>query len=84
MNVIQREISKSIKDLIAKYPILALTGTKQSGKTTLLKNLFESYRYVSLEDPDIREYAQDDPKGFLNEYHDEVIFDEVQRVPQLF
>ena len=63
---------------------MALTGPRQSGKTTLLKELFKDYRYISLENPDIRAFATDDPNGFLNEYSENVTLDEVQRVPSLF
>lgn len=67
-----------------KYPILALTGPRQSGKTTFLKSQFSDYEYVNLENPDIRNYAIEDPNGFLKQYNKHVIFDEVQRVPHLF
>jgi predicted AAA+ superfamily ATPase len=66
------------------FPVLALTGPRQSGKTTLLKSLFREYTYVSLESPNVRSYAQEDPIGFLNQYSSKVIFDEAQRVPELF
>ena len=82
--MIQRNIITIIDDLKDKFPIIALTGPRQSGKTTLLKNRFPTYKYVSLEDPDMRNFAQNDPKGFLNTYNAYIIFDEVQRVPQLF
>jgi uncharacterized protein len=82
--MIQRNIITIIDDLKDKFPIIALTGPRQSGKTTLLKNRFPNYKYVSLEDPDMRDFAQNDPKGFLNTYASHIIFDEVQRVPQLF
>ena len=67
-----------------KYPILALTGPRQSGKTTFLKTQFSDYQYVNLENIDNRNYALDDPNGFLKQYSSYVIFDEVQRVPHLF
>lgn len=67
-----------------KYPIITLTGPRQSGKSTLLKNSFPGYKYVSLEDPDMRLFATDDPRGFLATYPDKTIIDEVQRVPSLF
>lgn len=67
-----------------KYPILALTGPRQSGKTTFLKNHFPEYAYVNLENLDNRKFATDDPNGFLKQYDNYVIFDEVQRVPELF
>ncbi|MBU2047091.1 MAG: ATP-binding protein [Bacteroidetes bacterium] len=83
-NIIDRQIVELLLSQINKFPILALTGPRQSGKTTLLKELFKNYRYVSLESPDIRSFATDDPIGFLSQYDDKVILDEVQRVPQLF
>lgn len=82
--VVQREITNSIKQTKDKYPILAVTGPRQSGKTTLLKSVFPDYRYVSLENPDMRTFAETDPNGFLKRYDEKVIFDEVQRVPHLF
>ncbi|GGE59480.1 hypothetical protein EV200_103509 [Pedobacter psychrotolerans] len=81
---VKRQITHIIKKQQSKFPILALTGPRQSGKTTLLKELFKDYRYISLENPDIRAFATDDPNGFLNEYSENVILDEVQRVPSLF
>lgn len=67
-----------------KYPILAVTGPRQSGKTTMLKTMLPGYRYVNLEDPDLRQYAKEDPRGFLNKYDNKVVFDEVQQSPHLF
>ena len=81
---IPRDIVESLNRLRSKYPILAVTGPRQSGKTTLLRHLFPDYQYVTLENPDIRERALSDPNGFLNTYSQRVIFDEVQQVPQLF
>ena len=81
---VKRQITHIIKKQQSKFPILALTGPRQSGKTTLLKELFKDYRYISLENPDIRAFATDDPNGFLKEYSENVILDEVQRVPSLF
>ena len=70
--------------MAAKFPVITITGPRQSGKTTLCRNLFKGYRYVSLEDPDLRQFAENDPKGFLEEYNYHVIIDEVQNVPHLF
>ncbi len=70
--------------MMAKYPILAVTGPRQSGKTTLLQTTLNDYRYVTLENPDNREFAERDPKGFMTEYNQKVIFDEVQNIPSLF
>lgn len=67
-----------------KYPVLALTGPRQSGKTTFLKTEFTDYQYVNLENLDSRNFALEDPNGFLKQYDKYVIFDEVQRVPHLF
>ncbi len=79
-----REIKKEMDIYLSKYPILVLTGPRQSGKTTFLKNEFSNYKYVNLENFDHRNYAITDPNGFLAEHGDFVIFDEVQRVPELF
>ena len=82
--MVNREIAGAMKQLAEKYPIIALTGPRQSGKTTLLKEMFSDYRYVNLENPDTRNFAETDPQSFLNQYGKYVIFDEVQRVPHLF
>lgn len=82
--MIARSIAANIRGQLNKYPIVALTGPRQSGKTTLLRQLFDQYEYVSLESPDVRSFAQEDPRGFLKKYHQQVILDEVQRVPELF
>ena len=70
--------------LAAKYPVVSVIGPRQSGKTTLVKACFPEKSYVSLEDPDKREYALNDPRGFLSDHRDGVILDEVQRAPHLF
>jgi len=67
-----------------KYPVVTLTGPRQSGKSTLLKESFPDYEYISLEDLDIRFFAQNDPKGFIATYPDKVIIDEIQQTPELF
>jgi predicted AAA+ superfamily ATPase len=67
-----------------KYPILAITGPRQSGKTTFLKKQFPDYEYVNLENLDVRNFAIEDPNAFLKQFNQYVIFDEVQRAPQLF
>ncbi|MCC7466228.1 MAG: ATP-binding protein [Saprospiraceae bacterium] len=82
--MIQRALAIQIKKLAGLYPIVALTGPRQSGKTTLLVNMFPEYRYVSLENPDNLSFAVNDPNGFLELYSENVIFDEVQRAPELF
>lgn len=82
--IIKRQIINAIHELRNKYPILAITGPRQSGKTTLLKSMFPDYQYVNLENPDVRSFAESDPNSFLAMYEKFVIFDEVQRVPLLF
>ena len=82
--MIERALGKKLKELATKYPVVTLTGPRQSGKSTLLKALFADYRYVSLEDPDMREFSNSDPRGFLASFDDKVIIDEAQRNPQLF
>ncbi|MBL6962720.1 MAG: ATP-binding protein [Bacteroidetes bacterium] len=82
--IIERNIAHSLLTMITKYPVIALTGPRQSGKTTLLKDIFSEYDYVSLENPDNRAFADSDPNGFLLRYASKVIIDEAQRVPHLF
>lgn len=81
--MIHRAITAVALQAAKEFPILTIVGPRQSGKTTLSRALFPDYRYVSLEAPDVRAYAREDPRGFLDEYRDQVIFDEIQRVPDL-
>jgi|APHig6443717817_1056837.scaffolds.fasta_scaffold12126_2 uncharacterized protein len=81
---IRRVQKKSIVFYLDKYPVIALTGPRQSGKTTFLKDEFPDYRYVNLENPDTRNFAETDPSAFIKQYDKYVIFDEVQRAPLLF
>ncbi len=78
-----RSIHQELQVLSRSFRVISVLGPRQAGKTTLCKLAFPQYRYVSLEDPDVRQYAIEDPRGFLSEYRKYVIFDEVQRVPQL-
>ena len=82
--MISRKISEKITDYKKKYPVISLTGVRQCGKSTLLRYLFSDYKYVSLEDIDIRNFAREDARGFLNNFNEPCIFDEIQRVPELF
>ena len=81
---IRREIVSHLRELERYFPVLSITGPRQAGKMTLLKHLYPDYQYLSLENPDLRQRAQEDPRGFLRKYNRRVIFDEAQRVPALF
>lgn len=79
-----RHLSKTLTRLATVFPILAVTGPRQSGKTTLVRALFADKPYVSLEDPIERAFALEDPRGFLARFKDGAVFDEAQRWPDLF
>ncbi|MBI3773635.1 MAG: ATP-binding protein [Gammaproteobacteria bacterium] len=81
--MIPRILSPTLKDLASQYPVITVTGPRQSGKTTLCRTTFPAKPYVNLETPDIREFARTDPRGFLTTYESGAILDEMQRVPQL-
>lgn len=82
--MIHRNITRHLKEMLEKFPVVSLTGPRQSGKTTLLRNAFPDYRYVNLERPDIREILLADPLGYLSSAGPQVIFDEAQHMPELF
>ena len=80
----RRVIEKVLFKAAKTFPAVVVTGPRQSGKTTLFKKLFsKTHKFVSLEDPDVRIRAKDDPAGFLNQYKPPLIIDEIQYVPQL-
>jgi len=82
--MIERTIKDKILAMAQLFPVVSLTGVRQSGKSTLLKNCFPHHQYVSLEDPDIRMMAESDPRGFLLNFGFPLIIDEAQNVPVLF
>ena len=82
--MIQRTAKNKLKDLATKFKAVAVTGARQTGKTTLVKQVFKGKPYLSLENPETRNFALEDPKGFLASYPNGAILDEVQRVPELF
>ncbi|MCD6586734.1 MAG: ATP-binding protein [Desulfobacteraceae bacterium] len=81
--MILRDAEKTIRDLLRGFPIVTITGPRQSGKTTLAKSVFSDKPYVSLEDPDTRLFAREDPRSFLERFPDGATFDEVQRCPEI-
>ena len=80
---IKRELEGYLSYISTKYPVVTLTGPRQSGKSTLVQHVFPEKKYVSLEDPDTQLFARQDPRGFLNTYNNAVI-DEAQKVPEIF
>jgi uncharacterized protein len=82
--MIPRHASAALAEAARAYPIVAITGPRQSGKTTLARETFPDHSYVSLEDLDERAHAERDPRGFLARYPDGAIIDEAQRCPALF
>jgi predicted AAA+ superfamily ATPase len=82
--MINRFLGQKIKESAQKMPIIAITGPRQSGKSTLIQALFPDHSYQNLEDPELRQFANSDPKGFLQAQKGNLILDEVQYVPHLF
>jgi predicted AAA+ superfamily ATPase len=82
--MIQRTAKDKLKDLASKFKAVAVTGARQTGKTTLVKQVFKGKPYLSLENPETRNFALEDPRGFLASYPKGAILDEVQRAPELF
>lgn len=82
--MLPREAEPTIRHLAGGYPVVAVTGPRQSGKTTLVRAMFGDRPYVSLEDLDEREFADQDPRGFLARFPEGAVLDEVQRAPGLF
>lgn len=83
MAYVPRALEAPLRALATKYPIVTVTGPRQSGKSTLCRHVFPDKRYVNLEALDHREHARDDPRGFLASIAEGAILDEAQRVPEL-
>ncbi len=81
--MITRKIEAHLKKLATQFPVITISGPRQSGKTTLAKALFADRPYVSFENPDTREFARQDPRGFLQQYAQGAVFDEIQRTPAI-
>ncbi len=82
-NMIKRHLTDRIKNSAKKYPVVTIIGPRQSGKSTLARAAFPRHAYVSLEEPDRREFALKDPRGFFKRFGGPLIIDEVQRAPEL-
>ncbi|MEO6286632.1 MAG: ATP-binding protein [Dyadobacter sp.] len=82
--MIDRDLVTKLSEMLDKYPIISLTGPRQSGKTTLARMVRPDYQYVNLENLSARAFAKDDPVGFLETYQNGVVIDEAQYVPELF
>jgi len=81
--MIRREVENTIHSLLRGFPIVTITGPRQSGKTTLAKVIFPDKPYASLEDPDLRLAASEDPRSFLERFPGGAVLDEVQRCPHI-
>ena len=81
--MIPRDAANTLRRLAKGFPIVAITGPRQAGKTTLAKTVFGDKPYITLENPDEREFAQNDPKRFLARFSQGAILDEIQRCPAL-
>ena len=81
--MITRHLSRELLQQLKEYPVVTLLGPRQAGKTTLARALLKDYAYVSLETPDILRFAQEDPRGFLAQFPEKTIFDEIQRAAHL-
>lgn len=82
--MVRRFARKKLLEISKTFKAVAVTGARQTGKTTLVRETFKNKAYVSLENPDIRNYALTDPRGFLGQFPQGAILDEVQRTPELF
>jgi len=78
---IQRTIEKLLPGILATFPCMAVTGPRQSGKSTLLRHALPEYRYVTLDDPAVLEQAHSDPVYFLDSLGERCIIDEIQLAP---
>lgn len=81
--MIPRHAENTVRTLLHGFPMVTLTGPRQSGKTTLAKAVFKDRPYASLEEPDLRRFAQEDPRSFLGRFSDGAVLDEIQRCPEL-
>jgi hypothetical protein len=83
LRYIIRRAESFLRELANGFPVIVITGPRQSGKTTLARHVFPEKEYTSLEDPDTRRFAEEDPRGFLDRYSEGAVFDEVHKAPEL-
>jgi len=81
--MINRDLAPRLREAAKAFPAVTLTGPRQSGKSTLCREIFPDKAYANLEAPDVRAFAIEDPRGFLAQYPDGAVLDEVQRAPEL-
>ena len=85
MKYIPRHIEKSLREYLKIFPAVSLTGPRQSGKSTMLREIYkDQYTYISFDDPLTLDFLSQDPKGFMKKYSNRIIFDEAQKAPLLF
>lgn len=83
-NYISRHCEVYFNEVAKYYPILSVSGPRQAGKTSFIKGIRSDFKYLTFEDPDVRQLFYDDPRSFLESYNENVVFDEAQKVPELF
>lgn len=81
--MVKRDLEPLLRQAAAKYPVLSITGPRQSGKTTLARSVFADFTYVLLEETDTARLANEDPRGFFERFQGSLILDEVQKTPDL-
>lgn len=82
--LINRQLGEKIRDIAGKMPVVSITGPRQSGKTTLAKQIFPDYEYANLENPLTRQFVRDNPFRFLQQSERGIVIDEAQHLPELF
>ena len=76
--MVHRDLQSRLQSLAGQFPAVILTGPRQSGKSTLCKAIFKDHPYTTLESPDVRSFAREDPRGFLAGFPNGAVLDEIQ------
>ena len=82
--MIQRKSKDALLRVASQFPVVGITGPRQSGKTTLVQTIFPDKRYITFDDDNMRELAKSNPKDFVDAFPNGVIIDEAQKVPEIF